>query len=400
MLRDKLRRLLPSYAFRGLGSGDAWSWRKLWQRAVGEVAGIESSFKKPYREWNFSRCSGGWRVGEVVAWADGQRTFEQLRCSERYCPECSDTKAQEVATEYAQVFDAVATANCVDRAWFGVFTLPAAVEGAFFDGRAGKEQLKQLRRGIMVAIRRAFGLRTRGQVLAYVAHHPVGGGSLGRPRVHFHVGCLPVALLGDRLVSVERDRLDVVALREAWGEVLARVFERQDLAPQCKVSWVPTSEPGRIRHRIRYDCRGFGADFSEGPVAWSQEAAAVVVADRDGWQLMSVQDYARVWVWARQWRGVMPYGPLKYRAKVAEKLGIHEVKQTVPDEIVREPGVAIVRRSREYDKDKGRVAWVEKVSVCLDLPTGLVPVEGCEIGGRGGTDWKPARPPVPLPTLT
>ena len=401
VLRDQLRRVLPSYAFQGFGRSGAWSWRKLWQQAIAKEAGIVSDWKKEYREWNFARCSGGWKSGEVVAWADGKRTFEQLRCSERFCPECSDTKATEVATEYAQVFESVSAANCVERAWFCVFTLPDSVEAAFFDGRAGKPELKALRRGLMAALRHAFGLEARGQLLAYVATHPVGDRSLGRPRVHFHAGMLPVALVDNDLVSVERDRLDVEQLRREWGKILVKVFGPDlDLKPQCKVSWIPVNEPGRLRHRIRYDCRGFGADFTDGPVAWSQDAAAVVVTDRQGWQVLPVQEYAKLWIWARQWRSVMPYGPLKYRARCQDVLGIHQVVESVPDEIVREPGVALVRRKKVYNKEHGQVRWEEIVTVYVDLPQGLVLVPECDIGGRGGADWMPARPPSPLPTLT
>ncbi len=388
--RDALRHLLRSIApgvtdWRGLGPNGASGWLRQWQAAVAEVGGIESTREKPYRTWNFERCSGARKQGILTRHTDGVTTWVPYRCGESLCPECADKIGDDLGREYGEVYAAAASALKLRRVWFIVATLPREVEAAALPG---SEEGRACRRGLVKLLRQAFGARARAQIPMYLATHAVGDRSLMRPRVHYHAGVLPVVLDKMGVHPVNIRSLDVDALREAWGQVLRDVFGRSDLVPQLHVSWVdPIKSPAKLHHRVRYDCRAFGADFRDSALAWSPSTGVVVVQEGAGWRVLHVLDLARQWAWARRQREVRPYGPLQYRRRVAEQLGIEQFVEDAPpveDEFV---AMAWLVRRKRYDPKTQRVRWVEQVTYWLDLPEGLTPVQGVE-PGRGGQHWR------------
>lgn len=408
--RDALRQALRSVApavtdWVGLGPRGAAAWLRLWQSALAEVGGIESSRAKPYREHNFARCSGTRKQGSLSTHADGVTSWVPYRCGESLCPECADKIGDDLGRDYAEVMTAAAQAHGLRRLWFVVATIPRAFEHI---PMPGSDEGRALRRGLARILRGAFGLRSRAQLPMYIATHAVGDRSLMRPRVHYHAGALPLVFEGDHVRAIRCRSLDVDALRQQWGDLLHLVFGVDPTVAQLHVSWVdPLRSPGKCHHRVRYDVRAFGADYRDAPLMWSPSTGVAVIREGDGWRVIHVIDLARQWAWARRQREVRPYGPLAYRRKCAVALGVEQYSEDVPPVVDETPAMAWCVRRKRLDPKTGRIRWVESITYWIDVPGGLAPVGGVE-PARGGTHWRvrstappqiAAPPPAPPPTL-
>lgn len=353
------------------------------------VGGIESSEKRPYRRHNFEHCSGPRRQGQIVMHEDGVKSWIPYRCGESLCPACADKVGKDLGREYGEVFEAVARAKRIRRAWFVVMTLPREVEAIPVPG---SEEDRALRRAIAIMLRRSLGQRSRAQLPMYLATHVVGDRSLMRRRVHYHAGVLPMVMKNDHVEVLRIRSLDLEAMRLEWKQILQDVFHRQDLEPQIHVSWIdPIKAPAKLHHRIKYDVRAFGADFRDAPLTWSPSTGLVVVREGSAWRVVHVLDLAEQWAWVRRRREVRPYGPLQYRRRAAEVLGIEQITEEVPPAVDELPAMEWTYRVKRITAE-GKVKWHTVVSYWLDLPGGWEWVPGEVSAGRGGRRWQVKTP--------
>lgn len=394
-MRRALRDVCPDVSdWSGLGAGGSAAWARFWPAVLAKFGGIVSSSAKPYRRYNFERCAGPRRQGQIIRHEDGVSSWVPYRCGESLCPDCADKVGADLGREYAQVFEAIARAQAIRRVWFVVATIPREFEHVPVPG---SDEGRRLRRGLAVMLRSALGQKSRAQVPMYIATHAVGDRSLMRPRVHYHAGVVPLVRDGDHIRAIPIRSLDVDALRAQWGAVLHNVFGVDPAVAQLHVSWVDVlRSPGKCHHRVMYDCRAFGADFRDSPLMWSPSTGLVVVREGDDWRLIHAVDLAAQWARVRQQREVRPYGPLQYRRRVAEQLGIEQITEDVPPVIDEWPAVEWRYRVKRITAE-GRVKWHEVVTYWLDLPEGWRFVPGEVSAGRGGSKWQVRNPKIRKP---
>lgn len=403
-LLSLLKNQYPNTNWQSLGikSKGYWGFKASMRTRIRELANVKNNDFNPFREHNFIRCGARKGGGFLHGYADGSLRLQVATCSETTaCPECADAKAKEIARKTFEYLQAIAEANNLKRMWFFVFTLPERHEDK---PKKGTETRKKLLNGLKKVLRVAFGLKTRDLLASYCSVHAVGDSDLFRTRNHFHIGVLPCAIHRKKGGIHEyrnvdpKGLVDLDNIRKLWVKACceAGIYTKLEES-NFKAEYVEIPDQwGKMRHRINYDLRGFGSDFMQSAIYHSSGMACLESA-KNSYQVKTIEDIAKRWLWVRKQRDYRPWGLLAKKDTYANLLNIEKILDIPPEqESVKD---VIVQRDigRAYSVEKKRVEWQE-ITVVTDSSGNII--SGWEFGLFGERErWWPKNKPRPKPRV-
>lgn len=396
---SSLKRSFPGISW----SNNPWDFMAVYQElAINEFNIVNSNYNL-FRNQDFLDCySRKGATGKIyIEKGNSEKRYrERFHCGEPGCLLCGKKSRKRLSLEWIEDYKQIIEKNpgCPGFSSF-VFTTQKEYEGVPL-----KDQKKEkiIIDGIQKTLRKAFGLKSKSNLIMNISIHPIGDSDLFRDRWHVHVVVLPAEITKDKKTGkhifkwvspvhvadnhTEKDwKLDLSWLRDEYNKILLDAFgvtsfTQKAIPPQ--VEFIPYNKNAKywkgqlkgrkfegvfwskVTHKFEYDMRSFARDL-ENSVVLTDKVNKNFILKSEGtkeediscWLFADGETLVQRYKWIKKHNKVRARGWGQCKKKYTDLLGLKEDDPgEKPDCIVCNAKIEMINR-RVFNPKIGKVVW-------------------------------------------